>query len=181
MRRNNKQANYNLDPHSLLGKKNIPSRTPVRQEPKRRSELGEMLFVTKDSRRISMNNQFKGQPLFLILSGPSLNNLDLNEITRVGALSFGVNNSWSIFKPTPGGRTPTYSSFVLSLTRVGNSEPKKGTTFLRAKRLPKTAQTYCSILETFTLILACSSNKARSIGEEIPRREMLLGLRGLGL
>ena len=42
---------------------------------------------------------FQETPLFLILSGPSLNNLDLGAVADSGIHTMGVNNSWSVFAP----------------------------------------------------------------------------------
>jgi len=49
---------------------------------------------------VSLENNYLGFSVFLVLSGPSLNNLDLSLLDKTKAFSFGVNNSWSIYKPT---------------------------------------------------------------------------------
>jgi len=49
---------------------------------------------------VHLENAFYGYPVFLILSGPSLNDLDLSLLDKCKAFSFGVNNSWSIYRPT---------------------------------------------------------------------------------
>ena len=61
---------------------------------------GRIKVVRADRREVDLQDQFIGLPLFLILSGPSLNTHNLPLIHEVGAFSFGVNNSWSIHRPT---------------------------------------------------------------------------------
>jgi hypothetical protein len=50
--------------------------------------------------RVQIKNLFEGETIFLILSGPSLCDYDLGRLDHCGAFSFGVNNSWSIYRPT---------------------------------------------------------------------------------
>jgi len=97
MRRGKEAQNFNLDPGAYLG--TAPTHSKSKPFTTRR-DLGEMMFSTSTSSRLSLTNLFLNQPIFLILSGPSLNLLDLGRINEVGAMSFGVNNSWSVFKPS---------------------------------------------------------------------------------
>mgnify|MGYP003111278209 FL=1 len=160
-----------------------------------------MLFVTKDSRRISMNNQFKGQPLFLILSGPSLNNLDLNEITRVGALSFGVNNSWSIFKPffwtcadNPNRflysrwKDPNVLKFCPLPHKGGKLRTKEGDHFLKSEETPEDCPNVlfyprnlyfdpCLFLKQSTVNWGGDSKKRDALGFKGARSVMFSALR----
>lgn len=48
---------------------------------------------------VPLRNFYAGRSAFLMLSGPSLNLLDLDELRRPGVLTMGVNNSWTIFRP----------------------------------------------------------------------------------
>tara|TARA_R100000664_G_C2728487_1_gene119725 strand:- start:203 stop:1141 length:939 start_codon:yes stop_codon:yes gene_type:complete len=68
---------------------------------------GDLFFFSKSTleNKIDLKDQFLGLPIFLILSGPSLVknkkvSQSLEDIKSLGAFSLGVNNSWSIFKPT---------------------------------------------------------------------------------
>ena len=100
MKRKREVKNFNLDPQAFLTNPKLMPRRASRAKGVNQKDLGEMMFSTTSSNRLSLSNLFLDQPIFLILSGPSLNLLDLNQITSVGAMSFGVNNSWSIFKPS---------------------------------------------------------------------------------
>lgn len=48
---------------------------------------------------VPLRNFYAGRSAFLILSGPSLNLLDLDALRRPGVLTMGVNNSWAVFRP----------------------------------------------------------------------------------
>ena len=72
-----------------------PEIDPVKSEP----DFGDVKFTTNTGRQMNMTDLFMGRPVFLISSGPSLNHLNLERIRDCSAFSFGVNNSWSIFKP----------------------------------------------------------------------------------
>jgi hypothetical protein len=75
----------------------VPNRTgKVIPAPKK---SGSVKFQNCMGNPVDLWGQFHGLPVFLILSGPSLNTMKLSEIRRVKAQSFGVNNSWGVFEP----------------------------------------------------------------------------------
>lgn len=47
----------------------------------------------------NLENWFRGRHAFLVLSGPSLNDVDLSALSRRGIVSMGVNNSWLVHRP----------------------------------------------------------------------------------
>jgi len=47
-----------------------------------------------------LRGMYRGAAAFLVCGGPSLNQLDLSKMGARGLLSMGVNNSWSIHRPT---------------------------------------------------------------------------------
>lgn len=49
---------------------------------------------------VSLADFYKGRSAFLVLSGPSLAQMDLSSLSRRGVVSMGVNNSWSVHRPT---------------------------------------------------------------------------------
>ncbi|MAY74860.1 MAG: hypothetical protein CMJ31_09150 [Phycisphaerae bacterium] len=57
-------------------------------------------LYTADFDSISLGGFYKGRSAFLVLSGPSLNDLDLTQLDRRGIVSMGVNNSWTVHRPT---------------------------------------------------------------------------------
>tara|TARA_R100000700_G_scaffold41062_1_gene59395 strand:- start:2065 stop:3021 length:957 start_codon:yes stop_codon:yes gene_type:complete len=63
-------------------------------------KAGELLVKRSDATTVNMKDQFAGMPIFLVLSGPSLRTHNLSLIHEEGAFSFGVNNSWSVHRPT---------------------------------------------------------------------------------
>jgi hypothetical protein len=68
---------------------------------KRRRPLPSGLrFYTADFDSVSLAGFYKGRSAFLVLSGPSLNQLDLTQLSRRGIVTMGVNNSWSVHRPT---------------------------------------------------------------------------------
>jgi len=56
-------------------------------------------LYTADFDSISMANFYRGRSAFLILSGPSLNQLDLPLLNQRGIITMGVNNAWTIHRP----------------------------------------------------------------------------------
>lgn len=62
-------------------------------------DLGDVKFVSNNKKEMNMTGLFKDRPIFLVSSGPSLQLMNLDRIREVQAMSFGINNSWSIFKP----------------------------------------------------------------------------------
>jgi len=57
-------------------------------------------LYTADFDSISLGGFYKGRSAFLVLSGPSLNGLDLTRLDRRGIVTMGVNNSWTVHRPT---------------------------------------------------------------------------------
>ncbi|MEO0715395.1 MAG: hypothetical protein AAFY58_00240 [Planctomycetota bacterium] len=57
-------------------------------------------LYTSDFDSISLGGFYKGRSAFLVLSGPSLNDLDLSQLDRRGIVTMGVNNSWIVHRPT---------------------------------------------------------------------------------
>lgn len=57
-------------------------------------------FYTADFDSVSLAGFYKGRSAFLVLSGPSLNQVDLTQLSRRGIVTMGVNNSWSVHRPT---------------------------------------------------------------------------------
>jgi len=57
-------------------------------------------LYTSDFDSISLGGFYKGRSAFLVLSGPSLNNIDLSLLDRRGIVTMGVNNSWTVHRPT---------------------------------------------------------------------------------
>jgi len=68
-------------------KKRAPARTGLR-------------LYTAEFDSVSMGGFYRGRSVFLTLSGPSLNQLDLSLLNRRGVVSMGVNNSWTVHRPT---------------------------------------------------------------------------------
>jgi len=61
---------------------------------------GELYFYTSEGNTCNLRNFYRGSSVFLILSGPSLNNYDLSLLRDSrGIVTMGVNNSWSVYKP----------------------------------------------------------------------------------
>ena len=56
-------------------------------------------LYTADFDSISLGGFYKGRSAFLVLSGPSLNDLDLTRLDRRGIVTMGVNNSWTVHRP----------------------------------------------------------------------------------
>ncbi len=56
-------------------------------------------FRTRDGHKLPISGVYAGCPVFLILSGPSIATLDLSLLRRRGVVTFGVNNSPSVFRP----------------------------------------------------------------------------------
>lgn len=57
-------------------------------------------LYTADFDSISLGGFYKGRSAFLVLSGSSLNDLDLTRLDRRGIVTMGVNNSWTVHRPT---------------------------------------------------------------------------------
>jgi len=73
------------------------------------------MFLTADSTPLPIENDFKGQSCFLILSGPSLNTIDLEKLTRPGIITFGINNSPKKFRPDLWTMGDEVGNFMISI------------------------------------------------------------------
>ena len=73
----------------------------IQEEPKKiwDPQSSNMLLWDKDENGISWNNHYKGSKIFLVCSGPSLNDLDLSLMDNRGVMSMAMNNSWIKVKP----------------------------------------------------------------------------------
>lgn len=56
-------------------------------------------FTRTDGIPLPLNNVYLGAPCFIILSGPSILDLDLSQLQKRGIFTIGVNNSPSLFRP----------------------------------------------------------------------------------
>lgn len=56
-------------------------------------------FIDRYGRPLFLSGQWAGCSAFLILSGPSINSLDLSLLNRRGIATIGVNNSPALFRP----------------------------------------------------------------------------------
>jgi len=57
-------------------------------------------LYTADFDSVSLARFYRGRSAFLILSGPSLNRVDLSLLDRRGIVTMGVNNAWTVHRPT---------------------------------------------------------------------------------
>lgn len=55
-------------------------------------------FRTRDGKHLPIDGMFAGSPLFLVLGGPSIRQLDLSLLNRRGVITMGVNNSPALFR-----------------------------------------------------------------------------------
>lgn len=60
---------------------------------------GETPFLSPDGHPIHLSHIGAGGPAFVILSGPSLNSLDLSQLSRRGVWSIAVNNAATLVRP----------------------------------------------------------------------------------
>jgi len=75
------------------------------------------LFLTEDKQPINLENHYKGSACFLILSGPSLQTLDLSLLKKPGVLTFGVNNSPKMVRPNIWTLVDDAGNFMQSIWR----------------------------------------------------------------
>jgi len=66
----------------------------------RRPARDGLRLYTADFDSVSLARFYRGRSAFLILSGPSLNQVDLSLLNRRGIVTMGVNNSWTIHRPS---------------------------------------------------------------------------------
>jgi hypothetical protein len=57
-------------------------------------------LYTADFDSVSLCDFYKGRSAFLVLSGPSLNQIDLTQLNRRGIVTMAVNNAWAVHRPT---------------------------------------------------------------------------------
>ena len=57
------------------------------------------LIFSGDGKEAPLRNHYKGQSLFLVLSGPSTRELDLTVLKGRGLVSMAVNNAWTLLRP----------------------------------------------------------------------------------
>jgi len=57
-------------------------------------------LYTADFDSMSLCDFYRGKSAFLMLSGPSLNQIDLAQLNRRGIVTMAVNNAWSLHRPT---------------------------------------------------------------------------------
>lgn len=77
--------------------------------------MDELTFSTFDKKPIYIENIYKNLSCFLILSGPSLNNINLSLLNNPGIMTFGVNNSPSIFRPKLWTSVDEPERFMISI------------------------------------------------------------------
>lgn len=65
----------------------------------RRPARNGLRLYTTDFDSVSLSDFYRGRQAFLVLSGPSLADIDLSQLDRRGILTMGVNNSWSVYRP----------------------------------------------------------------------------------
>lgn len=58
-----------------------------------------MQLYTSNMQSVSLKDWLAGSSAFLILSGPSLNDIDTNLLSHRGIVSMAVNNAWSVVRP----------------------------------------------------------------------------------
>jgi hypothetical protein len=70
------------------------------------------LLSNADGRVVNLKGWYKNQAAFLLLSGPSLASFPLTRLAEPGVVTFGVNNSWAVWKPRYWVSVDSPSSFV---------------------------------------------------------------------
>ena len=65
----------------------------------RPSYADRFLFHTRNGETVSLSNHFQNQPVFLSMGGPSLREINKEQIKNSNTLIFGVNNSWNTIRP----------------------------------------------------------------------------------
>jgi hypothetical protein len=57
-------------------------------------------LYTADFDSVSLAGFYRGRSAFLILAGPSLQQVDLAQLNRRGIVTMAVNNAWAVWRPT---------------------------------------------------------------------------------
>jgi len=73
------------------------------------------ILLTEDKKSINLENHYKGSSCFLVLSGPSLQTLDLSLLKKPGVLTFGVNNSPRMVRPNIWTLVDDVGNFMQSI------------------------------------------------------------------
>ncbi len=89
MRDDRPEAHFNL--------KSKPSSPP---EPRNRGNKRDFCLYSRDNNKVDLKDLYYGSSIFLLLSGPSLLDSPLECLREINAYTFGVNNSWSVYRPT---------------------------------------------------------------------------------
>jgi len=73
------------------------------------------MFFNYEHSPLKIEDTYKNQTCFLILSGPSLNKLDLEKLRQPGIMTFGVNNSPKAFRPDLWTSGDSPQNFMISI------------------------------------------------------------------
>lgn len=159
-------------------------------------------FYTADYDSVSLANFYRGRSAFLVLSGPSLNQVDLTQLTRRGIVTMGVNNSWSVYRPTlwtgvddpgrfidVGWKDPGITKFVplghwSRRLRVQASDGVMGNSVFRVAQMPSVYFyprandfDHNRFLNGDAVQWGCDPDQADSLGIRGKRSVMLVALR----
>jgi len=74
------------------------------------------MFLNQEKNKLPIENMYKGT-CFLVLGGPSLNDLDLEKLNQPGIVTFGVNNSPKAFRPNLWTSGDSVKNFMISIYR----------------------------------------------------------------
>lgn len=77
--------------------------------------MSELTFTDVKKNVIPIENHFKGYPCFITVGGPSLKNFELDKLNQPGIMTFGVNNSPSIYRPKLWTFVDDPDKFLLSI------------------------------------------------------------------
>jgi len=77
----------------------------------------ETLFLTENKKPVYLENHYNGASCFLVLSGPSLQNIDLSLLKSPGILTFGLNNSPRMVRPNIWTLVDDPGNFIMSIWR----------------------------------------------------------------
>jgi len=91
------------------------------------------MFFNYENQRLSIEATYKNQTCFLVLSGPSLNKINLDKLRQPGITTFGVNNSPKVFRPHLWTSGDNVKNFMISIYK----DPKITKFITYAKRNSK--------------------------------------------
>jgi len=72
------------------------------------------ILFTRDGHNVFMGDMYRGACAFLILGGPSMNQIDLSILKQPGILTMGINNSVRSFRPNLWLSVDNPQSFIMS-------------------------------------------------------------------